>query len=63
MGDMRRCSISRWDERGHATCPAACRAPRESERHAGREVGCDKTAIPPWILGPESLRNVSETQC
>ncbi len=26
------------DERGHEACPAACRMPRESERHAGREV-------------------------
>ena len=31
--------MTRWDETGHKTCPAACFVPVESEPHAGGEVG------------------------
>ena len=47
MGGMHRCSISRLDEAGLKTCPAACFVPAESEpaatrgspRGTGGEVG------------------------
>ena len=35
--------MTRWDETGHTTCPAACFVPVESEPHAGGEVGRDWT--------------------
>jgi len=31
--------LAQFDERGQTSCPAAWREPRESERHASREVG------------------------